>query len=177
MFEKGHPAYNKKKSVPVETKPVENIVAVKEDGVLNQVETTEEVKVVQPQRPVKRTPMSSVTRLKYPKVLIKDGVRYHTHVFNDRDDRIQRARDAGYTVVLQSDLTGRDDRCGAASQMGEPVTQPVGKGTTGVLMMIPEEWYIKDENIKKEKLDVIEDSMKKPSTPAGYGKVTIEVEK
>ncbi len=182
MFVKGHKPFNKKPDIleTVEVKPIENIVEAKENIVEKVVVpvpvTTVETKVVQPTRPPNRKPMFSRIRLKYPKVIVKDGVRYTTHVFNDRDNRIQRAKDAGYQIVLKSDMIGRDDRCGTASQIGEPVTAPVGKGTTGVLMMIPEEWYKEDQKVKQNWLDEKEQSIMKPNTPAGYGKVTQEVE-
>jgi len=164
-FQKGHKPYNVKKTVTIE--PVENTPA---ENIVNEVKET-----AQPQRPPKRKPLFSRIRLKYPKEIIKDGVKYHTRVFNDKDDRIQRAKEAGYITVLKSDLPGRDDRCGAASQMGEPVSQPVGRGTTGVLMMIPDEFYQEDLATRKRWLDEKEADMKKPSTPAGYGSVKIEV--
>jgi len=144
-----------------------------DNTILVETEKSDEVK---PTRPPKRKPMFSRVRLKYPKVIVKDGVKYYTRVFNDVNDRIIRAEEAGYMKVLKSDMPGRDDRCGAASQIGEPVVVPVGRGMNGVLMMIPEQWHNEDQEARKRYLDEREADIMKPSSTAGYGKVTQEVE-
>jgi len=119
----------------------------------------------------KRVPLGTRQRLSYPK---RPG--YYRYVFNDVDDRIQRALDAGYEFVTEDNLTGGDPRVGDASQMGKKVSKQVGGGAMGYLMEIPNEYHEEDLKAKREHLDLQEAQMKRERTDGVtdlYGKVQI----
>ncbi len=89
---------------------------------------------------------------------------YVRRIVNDVDDRIQRFNDAGYEIV-HGEETGGDPLAGAASKIGSAVSKPVGGGTMGVLMEIPEEYYNEDQAAKHAEIDKVEASMKRKSRP------------
>ena len=76
-----------------------------------------------------------------------DGFKYR--VFNDdwrhEPGRVKRAKDAGYEVVPESELTNM------------PVgTNEDGTPIKGVLMRIPQEFYDEDQKKKQEELDKVD---------------------
>jgi len=118
----------------------------------------------------KRTPLGTRNVLRYPE---RKG--YVRRVVNDVEDRIQRFKEAGYEIVQKKDLPSGDPRAGDASQMGMPVSKSVGNGVKGVLMEIPEEWYLEDQKAKQDKIDAAEADMKqtKAGVDGGYGDLKI----
>lgn len=77
---------------------------------------------------------------------------------NDVDDRIERAKAAGYTPVMRPTEVG-DQRAGAATQVGDIVKRPVGGGITAVLMEIPDKYHQEDQAAKEAKLKETERSL------------------
>ena len=102
----------------------------------------------------KRVPMGTRNRLKYAS---RKG--FHRRVFNDVDDRIQQAKEAGYEIVQGKDLGG-EPYAGDASQLGSTVRKPVGGGKNGVLMEIPNKYYVEDQEAKQARIDAAEQEMR-----------------
>lgn len=97
---------------------------------------------------------------------------------NDVDDRLSRAKEAGYSPVLKPADTS-DPRAGADSQMASAVAKSVGGGTRAVLMEIPEEFYREDQTAKQRAVDATESGLRRQPGIKGqqyggtYGKVEI----
>jgi hypothetical protein len=146
---------------------------LRKDGVETQVVEIEggyALKPIESQKRKKRVPLGTRDRLKYP---TRKG--YVRRVFNDKDDRIQRALDAGYEFVTDN-LPGGDPRAGAPTQVGAKVMKEVGGGTKGYLMEIPEEYYKEDQKAKQDRIAANEAQMKQEKTDGVsglYGKVTL----
>lgn len=118
----------------------------------------------------KRVPLGTRNVLKYP---ARPG--YVRRVVNDVEDRVQRFKEAGYEIVQKKDLPSGDPRAGDGSQMGMPVAKSVGNGIKGVLMEIPQEYYLEDQQTKHEKITAEESAMKqtKGGVEGGYGDLKI----
>lgn len=118
----------------------------------------------------KRVPLGTRNVLKYPQ---REG--YVRRVVNDVEDRVQRFKAAGYEIVQKKDLPSGDPRAGDASQMGMPVAKSVGNGVKGVLMEIPEEWYLEDKKARQDKITADESAMKqtKGGVEGGYGDLNL----
>jgi hypothetical protein len=97
---------------------------------------------------------------------------------NDVDDRLSRAKEAGYMPVMKPTETA-DPRAGADSQMGSLVAKSVGGGTRAVLMEIPEEFYRADQDEKQKAVNATESGLRRQPGIKGqqyggtYGKVEI----
>jgi hypothetical protein len=127
------------------------------------------LEAVTPRRP-KRVPLGTRNVLQYPE---REG--FKRRVVNDVEDRVMRFKQAGYEIVQNSDLPGGDPRAGDASQMGMPVAKNVGNGVKGVLMEIPEDWYLEDQKAKQDKLMAGEAVMRqnKGGVEGAYGDIGI----
>lgn len=139
-------------------------------GTVTEVVKDEDGFALKAKKRPKRVPLGTRNVLKYPE---RKG--YIRRVVNDVEDRIQRFKQAGYEIVQKKDLPSGDPRAGDASQMGMPVSKNVGNGVKGVLMEIPEEWYIEDQKAKQDKLLAQEAAMKqnKGGVEGGYGDIGI----
>ena len=84
---------------------------------------------------------------------------YQYRVFNDKDDRIQAALQAGYEFVESAQEIGERDALDS-SKLGAHVSKPVGGGVTGYLMRIPKEYYEADQKEKQKQIDELEASTK-----------------
>ena len=97
---------------------------------------------------------------------------------NDVDDRLQRAKDAGYTAVLGHGKTS-DPRAGDGSQVGSVTSKSVGGGVRAVLMEIPEKFYREDQAAKQRQVDASEEGLSRQHSVRGnqyggvYGKVKL----
>jgi len=99
---------------------------------------------------------------------------YVYRIVNDKDDRIERFKEAGYEHVLKSDLKIGDPSVEDPSQLGVAVSKPVGAETTGYLMRIKREWYEDDQRAKAEKIKTVENQLQnQPEKQGQYGKVDI----
>ena len=129
-----------------------------------------ETKPDTPQRQRKRVPLGRRNILKYP-----DRPGYRRRVVNDIDDRVLTFQQAGWEPVSQEDLLDQDARIGA-SRMGLTARKPVGGGVHGVLMEIPEEWYLEDQQAKQDEIKRLEDDMKRNrgDVEGAYGSIDIK---
>jgi len=103
-------------------------------------------------------------------VLNKEA-EFHYRWTNDTNDRIARMEKAGYEVVTNGDLTIGDASVNSLKgDRNSPVTRPVGRGITGVLMRIKQEWYDEDQAKKHEEIDENELQMVAEHKQDRYGK-------
>lgn len=124
--------------------------------------------VVKATRP-KRTPLAnrSVLGVKGK----EPGFTYR--IVNDIGDRVATFQEQGYEIVSDASVTIGDRRVGKASQDGSPVQVAVGQGVTGFLMRQKDEYYKEDQEYKEQRLQELEQSMKKQSN-ADYGDIKLK---
>lgn len=79
---------------------------------------------------------------------------------NDKGDRIQRFKDAGYSIVNDEIQVG-DPKIGRSSQLGSDVRPSVGGGMQAVLMEIPEEFYNEDYKAAQDKISRVENEIRR----------------
>jgi hypothetical protein len=119
----------------------------------------------------KRIPLGTRNILTAPK---KPG--FVRRFVNDKGDRIQAFKDAGWAAAEAVDKVG-DDKAGKVTSMGSSATPHVGGGQRAVLMEIPDEYYQADEKAKQDKLKLVEDEIKRSSGAPGRdgldGKISI----
>jgi len=122
-----------------------------------------------PKRREKRIPLGSRNVLVYPK---RKG--FERRVFNDIDDRVLSAENAGWVAVADEDLA--DNKAGRATRMGLKARKPVGGGVHGVLMEIPQEFYDEDQQAKQDEIKLLEDDMKRNrgNVEGAYGSIDIK---
>jgi hypothetical protein len=142
---------------------------LKKEGIETRVVEADGGWALDKKRP-KRIPLGTRNVLKYPK---REG--YVRRVVNDVEDRVHMFQQAGYEIVQKKDLPSGDPRAGDASQMGMPVSKNVGNGVKGVLMEIPEEYYLEDQVRKQAGVSAQESSMKqsKGGVEGAYGDIGI----
>ena len=98
---------------------------------------------------------------------------YVYRVFNDTDDRLQKAETAGYEYVKSEQQLG-DPTVDSTSTVGTVVSKPVGGGKTGVLMRIKREWYDEDQKAKLRKTQETEAALGNKANEDGhYGGISI----
>ena len=90
-------------------------------------------------------------------------------------DRVERLQSIGYEIVpnQKAGQTG-DNRVDNPSAMGSVSTVSVGKGTKGVWMRIPMEYFLEDQAAKQAEIDEIEQQQK---NRADYGSMSIEAKR
>ena len=108
------------------------------------------------------------------KLQIKPIKGYHTHWFNDRNNRILDAEQAGYEFVYRHEI----ERVGDVDvvpdrDQGEKVTYVVGTNENGsplvaYLMKIKDEWHNEDKADKARKLNELEEGLKTPNIENRY---------
>ena len=95
------------------------------------------------------------------KELAKD---FHIHWFNDQDDRINRATNAGYDFVHENESAGHvGDRevHGDSSDLNKRVSKVVDKdGTVAYAMKLPMEFYNEDLAEKQAKNDGVDEAVR-----------------
>lgn len=102
---------------------------------------------------------------------------YVRRFVNDSPGRVQRFIDAGYEPVR--DPSANRSEFGGTSALGDSVIrQDVGSGKTAVLMEIPQEWYDEDQAKKQERVDSLENGLRRNIGPYAdhngqYGTVKI----
>ncbi len=101
-----------------------------------------------------RKPLHTRSKLKFP-----DRPGYVRRVFNDQDARIQEAKEAGWTEVVDDKIAGGDSSSTASKQVGTVVRRPVGGGIHGVLMEIPVEIYTEDDGEKQKRIMNVEKAL------------------
>jgi hypothetical protein len=94
---------------------------------------------------------------------------------NDKGDRIQRFKDAGYTIV-EEDIQVGDPKIGKPGQLGSGVSSQ-GDGIRKVLMEIPEKYYIEDQKKAQDNITSVEKEIRRNSKEPGadglHGSVNI----
>ena len=119
----------------------------------------------------KRVPLRTRNILTAPK---KPG--FVRRFVNDKGDRIQAFKDAGWSVVDTVDQVG-DEKVGRATSMGSSANPSVGGGQRAVLMELPEKYYEEDMAAKQAEIDKVEQEIKRNSTTPGHdgltGKISI----
>lgn len=132
-----------------------------------EVEGGFELEVIQKKRP-KRVPLGKRNVLT---ANVPEGFR--GRVVNDKGDRIERFKAAGWRVYVDDQELG-DTRVGDAKKIGSAVSKPVGNGVTGVLMIKPEDEFQEDYGAKQKEIDRWEKEMKLQTKLQGqYGKIRI----
>ena len=121
-------------------------------------DTKEEVKKDKVAQERKRIPLGTRNVLTAPK---RDG--FVRRFVNDKGDRVQRFKDAGYSIV-GDDIQVGDPKIGRPEQLGSSVSVPLSGGNQrAVLMEIPEEYYNEDYKAAQDKITRQENEMKRNS--------------
>lgn len=96
-----------------------------------------------------------------------------TRWFNDQDDRLQRAEDAGYQYVHRKEIgqVGDKDISNGNTDVNSRVSRVVGRQPTGLpirayLMKISKDWYDTDQ-AKKEEVNARVDEAIRAGTSGG----------
>ena len=125
-------------------------------------DTKEEVKKDKVTQERKRIPLGTRNVLTAPK---RDG--FVRRFVNDKGDRVQRFKDAGYSIVEDNIQVG-DPKIGRPEQLGSNVSVPLSGGNQrAVLMEIPEEHYKEDYAAAQNKITAQENEMKRNSMSQG----------
>lgn len=114
----------------------------------------------------KRIPLGTRDVLTAPK---KPG--FVRRFVNDKGDRIQNFKDAGWSPV-EEDIQVGDPKAGKSTAMGGTVNTHVGSGQRAVLMEIPEEYYNEDRAASQAKITQVENEIRR--TQKGPGKDGLE---
>lgn len=92
---------------------------------------------------------------------------YHIRWFNDQDDRLQRAEDAGYEYVHRKEVgqVGDRDVSNGNTDVNSRVSRVVGRTKDNqpiraFLMKIKDEWYRADQNKKEEQNALVDESIR-----------------
>lgn len=119
----------------------------------------------------KRIPLGTRNILTAPKKL-----GFVRRFVNDKGDRIQAFKDAGWAAADLDGLVG-DDKAGKAGSIGSSATPSVGGGQRAVLMEIPEKYYEEDKKAKQDKITQVENEIRRNSkqdaSAESFGKVSI----
>jgi len=93
---------------------------------------------------------------------------------NDKGDRVQQFKEAGWKAVGADEKVG-DDKAGKASSVGSSANPSVGNNQRAVLMEIPDNYYKEDQKAKQDKIDQVEKEIarNKPGQDGLDGKVSI----
>ena len=106
----------------------------------------------------KRVPLGTRNILTAPK---KNG--FVRRFVNDKGDRIQMFKDAGWEIVTGAGEAG-DDKLGRATSMGSGTNPHVGGGQRAILMELPEEIYNEDIAASQAEITKVENQIKRNST-------------
>ncbi len=93
---------------------------------------------------------------------------------NNKGDRIQTYKDAGWIAADMTEQVG-DDKAGRATSMGSGANPSVGGGQRAVLMELPEKFYEEDTKAKQAKIAKVEKEIARtqPGRDGLDGKVSI----
>lgn len=124
---------------------------------------------------VKRQPVGQRNRLS---VSGKDP-NYEYRFVNDIGDRIQMFQEAGYELVSRDEHRIGDSRLDIARPDGSNAMVSVGVKPNGdpqraYLMRIKKEWYDEDQKAKRERIQEVEEQLKKPNIEGAYGEISIK---
>jgi hypothetical protein len=90
-------------------------------------------------------------------------------------DRVERLLEIGYEIVPAKKV-GQvgDKRVDEPSAIGSASSVSVGKGTKGIVMRIPKEYYEEDQAAKQAEIDEVEQAQK---NRADYGSMVVEAKR
>ncbi len=94
---------------------------------------------------------------------------------NDKKDRIQQFKDAGYSIV-EEDIQVGDPKIGKASQSGSGVDVQVGGGQRAILMEIPKKYSEEDQKSGQDKITLMEKEMQRNSKMPGQDGLSGQVQ-
>lgn len=109
------------------------------------------------EQPRKRIPLGTRNVLTAPK---RPG--FVRRFVNDVGDRIQRFKDAGYSIV-EEDINVGDPKIGKSSKLGSSVESHVGGGQRAILMETPEQYYNEDYKRDQDKITAVENEIRRNS--------------
>ena len=118
----------------------------------------------------KRIPLGTRNILTAPK---KNG--FVRRFVNDKGDRIQMFKDAGWEVVTGAGEAG-DDKLGRATSMGSGTNPHVGGGQRAILMEIPEEIYEQDIAASQAEITKVENQIKRNSSVEDHNGLSGKIE-
>jgi len=128
---------------------------------IGDVKNDEDEKNAKVDQPRKRIPLGTRNILTAPK---KSG--FVRRFVNDKGDRVQRFKEAGYSIVEENIQVG-DPKIGKASQLGGSVDVQVGSGQRAILMEIPEKYYNEDKKIAQDKITKVENEIRRNTKNPG----------
>ena len=126
-----------------------------------ETKNTKDEKDVKTEQTRKRIPLGTRNILTAPK---KSG--FVRRFVNDKGDRVQRFKEAGYSIVEENIQVG-DPKIGKASQLGGSVDVQVGSGQRAILMEIPEKYYNEDKKIAQDKITKVENEIRRNTKNPG----------
>lgn len=121
----------------------------------------ENVKSVTGESPRKRVPLGTRNILTAPK---RPG--FVRRFVNDKGDRVQSFKDAGWNAVDNKVQVG-DPKIGQAGSLGSLANPHVGGGQRAVLMEIPEKFYNEDRAASQANITKVENEIKRKSKTPG----------
>lgn len=98
---------------------------------------------------------------------------YVYRIVNDKDDRVEQFKEAGYELVSEDSVKVGDKRVNAASSLSSHKQLSVGQGTKAVVMRIRQEWYDEDQAAKLGHVAAVEDATRKKALDGTYGELKI----
>jgi len=121
----------------------------------------EKAKGVNGESPRKRVPLGTRNILTAPK---RPG--FVRRFVNDKGDRVQSFKDAGWNAVDEKVQVG-DPKIGQAGSVGSLANPHVGGGQRAVLMEIPEKFYNEDRAASQANITKVENEIKRRSKTPG----------
>jgi len=118
----------------------------------------------------KRIPLGSRNILTAPQ---KPG--FVRRFVNDKGDRIQQFKDAGYSIVDEPTKVG-DPKIGRATQLGSTVDVHVGGNQHALLMEIPKKYYDEDQKGEQAKITQVEKEIQRNSKTPGQDGLSGQVQ-
>lgn len=122
-----------------------------------------------PERRVRRTPVGQRNVL----TITGKEAGYQYRVVNDVGDRVQEFLDNGWELVKASSVRVGDKRLESVSADGSVAKASVGKGETGFVLRIKDEWYQEDQAAKQAYVNKTEEATKGEALNGTYGKLEI----
>jgi hypothetical protein len=90
---------------------------------------------------------------------LTDQDSFHYHWFNDIEDRLTRAQEAGYVFVDKFGKSVGDTTVDSARGTDTLMRKGVGQGVVSFLMKIPMEFYTEDQARKQREISEQEQAM------------------
>lgn len=130
---------------------------------------TKEAIAKAPSQRVRRTPVGRRN------VLTVDGKdpNYVYRVVNDRGNRINQFKAAGYEICAADEVEVGDSRVGIATPTSSLAEVEVGGGQKSYVMRIRKDWYDEDQTAKQAQVKQMEAATREKALDGNYGKIDI----